>query len=319
MLQDPPLSGEDVRAAQQLLLDLGYRGVGDTDGIYGPQTETAVRAFQLLNRLEADGVVGPQTWARLNDPGATPAKVAVPVVEGSLCGGGFLLGATYGDVWLDNRQAGGLLSGSQRYRLYGPSGQQGTLTGTAPRQDEEPPVQGQYLVELTPAPSGDDLLAIAGDWNPLPRTPTALSGDAALAPYRAAVAEALKAEGIDQPGFEQAGVFQVWQIDLDGDGSQEAIVNVERLGAPGPHYSLVLLSYSANGTPNNSLLAADISAEAPEEFNKASHGLFGVFDLNGDGRLEVITKSSYFESAATVVHGLDNGAVVERMRVFCGV
>ncbi|HEU4324626.1 MAG TPA: peptidoglycan-binding domain-containing protein [Roseiflexaceae bacterium] len=317
-LQDPPLNGEDVRSVQQRLLDLGYGLVGDTDGLYGPQTEAAVRVFQLLNGLEVDGVLGPETWARLNDPGATPAEAVVPVVNASLCGGGLLLGAVYGDVWLDNEQAGGLLSGSRSYRLFSSAGQQGVLTGAAPKTEEEPPIQGQYNVELSPEPEGDDLIAIGGSWNPVPRTPAPLPAGTDLAPYRTAVTEALKTQGVDQPGFEEAGVFEVVQVDLDGDGAQEAIVTAERLGAPGAHYSLVLLRYGTTA-PKTSLLAADIRPEAPSDFDKASHRLFGVFDLNGDGRLEVITKSSYFESAADVVHSLENDAVTERMRVFCGV
>jgi peptidoglycan hydrolase-like protein with peptidoglycan-binding domain len=34
-----------------------------TDGIYGPQTATAVRGAQQLGGIEADGTVGLQTWA----------------------------------------------------------------------------------------------------------------------------------------------------------------------------------------------------------------------------------------------------------------
>ncbi len=64
-LVSPFLNGEDVKAVQQRLLDLGYTQVGEVDGSFGPLTESAVKAFQSDNSLTADGVVGPLTWARL--------------------------------------------------------------------------------------------------------------------------------------------------------------------------------------------------------------------------------------------------------------
>jgi hypothetical protein len=64
-LTTPFLRGEDVSVVQQKLFDLGYTQVGEIDGIFGPLTDGAVKAFQSDEGLLVDGVVGPITWSRL--------------------------------------------------------------------------------------------------------------------------------------------------------------------------------------------------------------------------------------------------------------
>ena len=51
--------GADVKTLQQKL------GI-DADGFFGPNTESAVRAFQRSRQLVPDGIVGPKTWAALD-------------------------------------------------------------------------------------------------------------------------------------------------------------------------------------------------------------------------------------------------------------
>ncbi|MBM3150670.1 MAG: hypothetical protein FJZ96_00455 [Chloroflexi bacterium] len=70
-LAEPFLRGEDVRWVQQRLLELGYDELHAADGIYGGDTEAAVRHFQQANALEADGIVGPKTWEALASGQAT--------------------------------------------------------------------------------------------------------------------------------------------------------------------------------------------------------------------------------------------------------
>lgn len=55
--------GHAVRVAQYLLRAHEY--MLTVDGIFGPQTDTRVRAFQRDNNLVNDGIVGPLTWAKL--------------------------------------------------------------------------------------------------------------------------------------------------------------------------------------------------------------------------------------------------------------
>ncbi|MGW1513510.1 GH25 family lysozyme [Streptomyces sp. NPDC002394] len=59
----PGSSGEAVKAAQAQLA--GYGHTIKIDGAFGPATTSAVKAFQTRNRLDADGVVGPDTWHKL--------------------------------------------------------------------------------------------------------------------------------------------------------------------------------------------------------------------------------------------------------------
>ena len=54
--------GPAVKAMQQKLSDLGYNlGPNGVDGIFGPDTEAAVRAYQHRNNLKVDGIVGKDT------------------------------------------------------------------------------------------------------------------------------------------------------------------------------------------------------------------------------------------------------------------
>jgi peptidoglycan hydrolase-like protein with peptidoglycan-binding domain len=52
-----------VRPLQQLLRARNHPVA--VDGIFGPNTEAAVKAFQQSKGLAADGIVGPLTWAKL--------------------------------------------------------------------------------------------------------------------------------------------------------------------------------------------------------------------------------------------------------------
>jgi hypothetical protein len=70
------VQGDDVRDAQRKLnfrLDPSKRI--DEDGIFGDNTDTAVRDFQRRNTLSVDGRIGPQTWNALN------TKIAVVMVK----------------------------------------------------------------------------------------------------------------------------------------------------------------------------------------------------------------------------------------------
>jgi N-acetylmuramoyl-L-alanine amidase len=59
--------GKDVAALQRRLAALGYE-VHKADGEFGPATNHALVAFQKVNRLDRDGVAGPETMKALAHP-----------------------------------------------------------------------------------------------------------------------------------------------------------------------------------------------------------------------------------------------------------
>jgi peptidoglycan hydrolase-like protein with peptidoglycan-binding domain len=77
--------GEGVRQLQQAL------GMQQVDGIFGPNTERAVRQFQQSQGLQVDGIVGPETRARIermasdDQDGAAPTA-AEPAAEPAAAG-----------------------------------------------------------------------------------------------------------------------------------------------------------------------------------------------------------------------------------------
>lgn len=56
--------GEQVKELQQRLNARGY-DCGKADGVFGAKTEAALKAFQEANRLNPDGIAGPETLTAL--------------------------------------------------------------------------------------------------------------------------------------------------------------------------------------------------------------------------------------------------------------
>lgn len=90
--------GPQVLAAQELLLAAGFTvGEKGADGVFGRDTEAAVRALQEARGLAPDGVVGPLTWQALRapeEPGEDepldplPLEERIARLEAAVFGGG---------------------------------------------------------------------------------------------------------------------------------------------------------------------------------------------------------------------------------------
>jgi peptidoglycan hydrolase-like protein with peptidoglycan-binding domain len=79
-------SGPGVAELQSLLADLGLQfkvsfAKGQPDGIFGAETESAVKDFQRRNGLTSDGIAGPLTIGALDEIVASKPMLEVPTTE----------------------------------------------------------------------------------------------------------------------------------------------------------------------------------------------------------------------------------------------
>ena len=70
--------GNYVLVLQDSLNKLGY-GTGGLDGVFGPATTNAVRAYQRSKGITADGVVGCMTWSNLMNQVVPRSEFLEPV------------------------------------------------------------------------------------------------------------------------------------------------------------------------------------------------------------------------------------------------
>ncbi len=66
VISDKIVSPPSLPEVQKSLRNAGFY-IGSVDGKVGPMTRAAITKFQKANALNADGIVGNQTWAKLKD------------------------------------------------------------------------------------------------------------------------------------------------------------------------------------------------------------------------------------------------------------
>lgn len=240
-----------------------------------------------------------------------------PIVQADT---GFLIGASTEGRWSEAKDAAKSLRPGLRLRVFG---LQKEMSPTNAGKTVSPgePCPDTQVVELFPKPKRGAAVGIAAPWNVLPRSPRV---EKVQKHYIQAVREFLESRGLREP---EVKITQTIRVDLEGDGEEEVLISATNyLAAPGRipssapagSYSVVLLRRVTNGKVVTQMLEGEFYPEAKEFNAPSAHRLAAVLDLNGDGALEVVIDSAYYEGASMAVYVCTPGEIKKVLSAGCG-
>jgi len=242
---------------------------------------------------------------------------------------GYFFGASEKGKWIKASQAAKSTGKTTTYQVYSLTKKTGQITAGKPKSIEEV-CPDTLTVSLSSKPK-DGLIGLAATWNALPRKP--LIADATQSVYVEAVRDFLKTHGIADPKVQ---ITRILRVDLDGDGEEEVLISATNyfsedksvpMRSPAGSYSMVLLRRVVSGKVETQLVAGefhpkayagkgsddDASFDAPNAYR-----IIGTFDLDGDGKMEIVIGSNYYEGEEITIYRCDPNKVEALLSVSCG-
>lgn len=244
---------------------------------------------------------------------------------------GYFFGGSEGDKWIKADRAAKSAGKKTTYQVYGLTKQTAQITAGKPKSADEP-CPDTLMVSLSSKPE-DGVIGLAAPWNALPRTPVV--ADVTQSVYVDAVRDFLKTRGVADP---KVRIRRILRVDLEGDGEEEVLISAtnyftddkstDTSGAPFPEapiqapkpgsYSIVILRRVVDGSVQTKLVAGEVYAKPDESVAANVYNLAAVLDLNGDGKLEVIVHSFYYEGGQTTIYRCEPDKIEAALSVECG-
>ncbi len=243
---------------------------------------------------------------------------------------GYFFGGSENRKWIKADQAAKSTGKKTTYQVYSLTKQAGQITAGKPKSVDEP-CPDTLMVSLSSKPK-DGVIGLAATWNALPRKP--VIADATQSVYVEAVRDFLKARGIADPKVQ---ITRILRVDLDGDGEEEVLISAtnyfsedksDHSAAPFPEapidsprpgsYSIVILRRVVAGKVQTQLVTGELYSKPDEPVAPNVYQIAAVLDLNGDGKLEVIVHSVYYEGGQTTIFRCQPDKIEAVLSVECG-
>ena len=257
--------------------------------------------------------------------GASLAADQHPIVEVQ---SGYLFGAISDGKWIKADETAKLIGDETTYRVYGLTQALGDAKAGKPKP-EGAPCEKTLAVSLSPE-TEKGVIAIAAPWNALPRKPQVTDPTQKI--YLDAVRDFLKTKGIEQPEVKIDGILRV---DLEGDGEEEVLISATNyfrkdesvpMRSPAASYSMVLLRRVVAGKVETQLIVGEFY---PKAYPKAAqeegrfdapnaYKVIATLDVDGDGKMEVVIHSHYYEGGETTIYRCDPKKAEALLSVSCG-
>ena len=259
--------------------------------------ETSTTEDRTTTTVEPTTTTSPETTTTIETTTTTDALSGwadLPIV---VAGFG-ALGWWDGTGWVDADNALPVVGG-ENYQVA-VLGLTATTTGSAQELVCEPlenvgvVLANERLLGEWPGPYG---VAISAPWTLTPHLVESVADDGTYAEFASQL--------LSERGLEVADpvITQLLRVDLEGDGLNEVIVVSEEItGGMLPavgDYSIIFMRKVVQGDVETAVLAESIVLDEetfPESFRVGS-----VADMSGDGKMEIIVSSAYFEGLAVEV------------------
>ena len=259
--------------------------------------ETSTTEDRTTTTVEPTTTTSPETTTTIETTTTTEALSGWADLPLVVAGFG-ALGWWDGTGWVD---AGNALPvvGGENYQVA-VLGLTATTTGSGQELVCEPlenvgvVLANERLLGEWPGPYG---VAISAPWTLTPHLVESVADDGSYAEFASQL--------LSERGLEVADpvITQLLRVDLEGDGLNEVIVVSEEItGGMLPavgDYSIIFMRKVVQGDVETAVLAESIVLDEetfPESFRVGS-----VADMSGDGKMEIIVSSAYFEGLAVEV------------------